>query len=189
MRRPTSAISGTEGCRHPSPCTGPARLHRQHDRPRSGLRSARLRHGTTLVVGHQSAGGKLRRDGGITSRPDPDQIRVATRVQADTSTARSGASRGRRRRRDSAGIPDDFPEMAVRVSEISGVDSPRAVMRFRGRRARSFGLAEELVDLCSGADELPETELAALLWPEVDFSVFGEVAACVEAEDQAALEL
>src|SRR4029077_16738462 len=78
---------------------------------------------------------------------------------------------GGHRRRNSPRIPDDLPEVAVGVTEVPGIDSPGTVMRCCDRRACSLGLAQQLVDLLSGSDELAKTELGALRRSGIELSV------------------
>src|SRR5262249_29722375 len=93
------------------------------------------------------------------------------------------------RSRDSAGVPDDLPEMAVGVAEVAGIDPPGPVVRRRDARARGRGSRKNLVDLGAAPNELAEAELPALSAADGKLCVLREVAASVEAEEQAALEL
>src|SRR5262249_49867788 len=93
------------------------------------------------------------------------------------------------RSRDSAGVPDDLPEMAVEIAEVAGIDPPRPLVRRGDACARGLGLREKLVDLGAAADELAEAELAALRSLDGKLRVLRQVAAPVEAEEQPAFEL
>jgi hypothetical protein len=87
------------------------------------------------------------------------------------------------------GVPDDFPEVAVGVVEVAGIDPPGPVVRLGDRGAGELRPAEQLVDLLPALHELTEAERACLRREEVDFGVQRKVAAGVQAEDQAVVEL
>src|SRR5690242_628552 len=58
-------------------------------------------------------------------------------------------------------VPDDLPEVAIRVAEVSGVDTPRTIVRALGEGCpRLFRTREQCIDLLPGGDEVTEAELA-----------------------------
>src|SRR5205823_748122 len=86
-------------------------------------------------------------------------------------------------------VPDDLPEVSVGVAEVAGVDPPRAIVgSSRESRAGLFGLGQQRIDLGSALDELSDAELARLRWSEGNVGVFGEFAARIEREHEAAFE-
>src|SRR5258708_2823283 len=44
---------------------------------------------------------------------------------------------------DSIWIPDDLPEVTVRIAEVTGVDAPGSIARWGDGRARNFGLLKQ----------------------------------------------
>src|SRR5439155_26970543 len=86
-------------------------------------------------------------------------------------------------------VPDDLPEVSVGVAEVAGVDPPRAIVGSpRESRASSFGLGQQHIDLGAALDELSDAELARLRWPDGNVGIFGEFAARIEREHEAAFE-
>src|SRR5258708_20799190 len=86
-------------------------------------------------------------------------------------------------------VPDDLPEVSGGVAEVAGVDPPRAIVGSpRESRASSFRLGQQHIDLGSALDELSDAELARLRWPEGNVGIFGEFAARIEREHEAAFE-
>src|SRR5919197_2895672 len=88
-----------------------------------------------------------------------------------------------------AGFQITSQRWAVRVAEVPGVNAPRPVMCGCDRGACSFGSLKQLVDLVALFDQVAEAELAALRRVDADLCVLGEVAARIEAEDEAPFEL
>src|SRR5205814_5924105 len=73
--------------------------------------------------------------------------------------------------------------------EVSGVDPPRPTVGSpRESRAGSFGLGQQHIDLGAALDELSDAELARLRWPDGNVGIFGEFAARIEREHEAAFE-
>src|SRR5258708_22576240 len=86
-------------------------------------------------------------------------------------------------------VPDELPEGSVGVAEVAGVDPPRATVGSpRESRARLFGLGQQPIDLGAALDELSDAELARLRRPYGNVGVFGEFAARIQREHEAAFE-
>src|SRR5204862_5531790 len=86
-------------------------------------------------------------------------------------------------------VPDDLPEVSVRIAEVPRVDPPGTLVRLVGqRRAGSFGLGEQPVDLLA-ADEVPDAELTRAGGAEPGVGVLLQVLAAVDGEREPALQL
>src|SRR2546430_10570640 len=94
-----------------------------------------------------------------------------------------------RRSWDSIWIPDDLPEVTVRIAEVTGVDAPGSIARWGDGRARSFGLLEQPVNLVAAPYQLGEAEPTAPPRVNVDLCVLGQVCAGIQAENQTTVEL
>src|SRR5262249_15842549 len=91
---------------------------------------------------------------------------------------------------DIAGVPDDFPEVAVGVTKVAGVDPPRAFVSLIGQDCASFlCLREETVYLRLGSNDMSDAELARRWWARGNVRVLGELPARVDREDQTIVEL
>src|SRR5581483_5622016 len=85
-------------------------------------------------------------------------------------------------------VPDDLPEMPVRIAEVAGVDAPGSVMGRRHDRAGGSGLPESPVDFGAARDQLAEAELADLRRAGGYRRVLGELGTRVEGEQKPVLE-
>jgi hypothetical protein len=90
----------------------------------------------------------------------------------------------------SAGVPDHFPEVAVRISEVSRVDPPRSIARLlRQRRPRRDRYGEDRIDLLAAGDEVADAELPAPRRVERRTRIGRQVVTSVERECQSLREL
>src|SRR5262249_33875360 len=88
-----------------------------------------------------------------------------------------------------ARVPDDLPEVAVGIAEVAGIDPPRSLVWRCDARTGRLRFRKELVDIGATPDELAKAELAALRTPDGNRCILREVAARVEAEEEASFQL
>src|SRR3984885_10164652 len=85
-------------------------------------------------------------------------------------------------------VPQDLPQMPIRIAKVAGVDSPGPVMCLVcERRPGRLGLGKHSIDLGPARDCLADAELASLRWAELDAGILRQLRAGVEGEQQTAL--
>src|ERR1700722_18482777 len=88
------------------------------------------------------------------------------------------------------GVPDDLPEVAVGILEVSRVDAPGPVVRWVGDGCSGrLGLRDDLVDLGPAGHHMPDAELAGLRRGQGDQGVFGQLGARIYRQHEPAVEV
>lgn len=84
------------------------------------------------------------------------------------------------------GIPDDFPQMTIRVLEVAGITAPKCGLRFLDYlRARLSCLLHDTIDFFLAADVVTDRELSGTLRALANSCVMSNVASRPERELQA----
>lgn len=99
-----------------------------------------------------------------TSRSAPAPRSTRATATGSPPCARSSGSRSPPPLRTSAfgDLPDDLPEVSVRIAEVARVDPPGPLVRRRHDRACGRGPLENEVDFVAARHQLTEAELPAL---------------------------